>query len=119
MQTTLNEPLAKAANGGLIGHGFGGIQLDELLKTQPVLNLFFNLRVAQAVEMLQIIIPQQHTDPAGGPPACTIRGRTRCSAPEKSTSRAMVSRTLLPRPAAAWPCQKRWVDCRRLVCMCL
>src|ERR1700722_559959 len=74
MQTASNEPLAEAADRGLIGHGFVSIELDEFLETQPVLDLLLGLRIAQAVKMLQNHDPQKKPDPIGRPASLTVGG---------------------------------------------
>lgn len=66
MQAARDEPLAKATEGGLVGHGFVRIELEELLEAQPVVDLGFGLRVAQPVEVLENHHAQQHANTRGG-----------------------------------------------------
>ena len=49
--------------------------MHELLEAQPVLELFFGLWIAQAVEVLQNHDAQQYADAAGRTPALTVGGR--------------------------------------------
>src|SRR5581483_7518477 len=72
MQATLNEPLAKAADRGLIRHRLLSAKLDKLLKTQAVLDLLFRLGIAQIVEVLQNHDAQQDADAAGRASASAI-----------------------------------------------
>ena len=50
------------------------VELHKPLETQPVLQLFFSLRIAQAVEVLQNHDAQQHAHAAGGASAVAIGG---------------------------------------------
>src|SRR5665213_2039875 len=74
VQAALDQPLAKPADRGFIRHGFVRVELHELLEAQPVLELFFGLWIAQAVEVLQNHDAQQHPDTAAGASALTVGG---------------------------------------------
>ena len=50
------------------------VELHKLLEAQPVLELFFSLWIAQAVEVLQNHDAQQHAHAAGGASAVAIGG---------------------------------------------
>jgi hypothetical protein len=47
VQATFNETLTETTGLRLVRHGFMRIELHELLKAQPILDLFFRLRVSQ------------------------------------------------------------------------
>jgi hypothetical protein len=75
VQVAFDEPLPKPAKGGFIRHGFVRVELHELLKAQPVLELFFGLGIAQAIKMLQDHHAQQHADAARGATPVAAGGR--------------------------------------------
>src|ERR1041384_5504972 len=72
VQLAFDQPLTKAANGRLIQHSLVSAELDEFLKTQPVLQLLLGLRIAQAVEVLQDHNAQQNPNSARGPSTWTV-----------------------------------------------
>src|SRR5260370_42275803 len=74
VQPAFYEPLAKTADGRLVRHCFVGVELDELLEAQTILDLFFGLRVAQAVEMLKNHQAQKNPNTAGGASAMAVSG---------------------------------------------
>ena len=53
MQTAFDESLAKPADGGFIRHRFVRVELHKSLEAQPVVELFFSLRIAQSIKVLQ------------------------------------------------------------------
>ena len=75
VQAAFDEPLAKSADRRLIRHGFVRVELHELLKAQPVLELFLGLRVTQSIKMLQDHYAQQHPDTAGGASPIAVSSR--------------------------------------------
>ena len=74
VQAAGDEPLPKPADGGFIRHGLVRGELHKLLEAQPILELLFGLRIAQAVEMLQDHDAQQHADAAGAASAFAVSG---------------------------------------------
>ena len=54
------HPLAKAADGRLIGYRFARLQAGELLEAHPVAQLRLSLRITQPVEVFGAASPQKH-----------------------------------------------------------
>ena len=75
MQAAGDEPLPKPADRRFIRHRLVRVKLHELLEAQAILELFFGLRIAQAVEVLQNHDAQQHADATGRASALAVGGR--------------------------------------------